>query len=94
MNDIITTYAARRKKKIFYCMISLLILLLAMYIKYLNHQELIFNIKKFHIVILLQLLVLVPILWAIKYSKCPACNKNAGSGWNVKRCDYCGEKLK
>ena len=93
MSNVIHEFSIKTKKKIF-CFAGFLILFLpAMYFKYLSNEATVFNIERLNLVITLQLLAIVPIVWSIRYSRCPACNKNAGYGWKIKQCSNCGQKL-
>jgi len=93
IDPIVYEYARRAKKRTICFIAFLLIFFPAMYIKYIMNTETLFGFDRMDIVVALQISGLIPILWSIKYSKCPACNKNAGYGWRIKQCAHCGKKL-
>lgn len=94
MNEtIVVEFSKRTKKRVICILVFLLFFLPAMYLKYISDTEIVFGFEKVNFVIALQLLAVIPIIWSIKYYKCPACNKTAGFGWNIRQCEHCGEKL-
>ena len=93
MNNI-EVFAEQRKKRIIYSTIFAVFFIAALLLRHFYEDSYIFTIRADIIATALQIIGLPFIFLSIKYIKCPSCKASASSGWNIKECKSCGEKLK
>lgn len=90
----IEVFAEQRKKRIIFTAIFAAFFILALLLRHFYEGVYILTIRSDIVASMLQLIGLPFIFLSIKYIKCPSCKESAGSGWNIKECKSCGEKLK
>lgn len=93
MNNI-EVFSEQLKKRIMCTAIFAAFFSVALLLRYFYKESYIFTIRADIIAMALQVIGLPFIFLSIKYIKCPSCKESAGSGWNIKECKSCGEKLK
>ncbi|UUA73938.1 hypothetical protein [Cellvibrio sp. QJXJ] len=90
----IEVFAEQKKKRIIYTAVFAIFFLVAVLLRHLYEGSYIFTVRADIVAAALQVIGLPFIFLSIKYIKCPSCKESAGSGWNIKECKNCGEKLK
>jgi len=93
MNSI-EVFSEQKKKRITFTVVFFAFWVPALAIRYLGHDLYILHIRADIVATVLQIFGLPFIFLSMKYVKCPACKESAGSGWDIKQCKSCGEKLK
>ena len=90
----IDVFLEQKKKRILFTALFFALWVPALAIRYLGDDMYIFHIRADIFATALQIVGLPFIFLSMKYIKCPACKESAGSGWNIRECKNCGEKLK
>jgi hypothetical protein len=93
MNNIVI-FAEQSKKRIIFTSIFGVLFLSGIVLGYFYGSIYILNVRLETVALILKAIALPFIFISIKYLKCPSCKERAGSGWIIKECNNCGEKLK